>query len=142
MSSAFTEAWADACQDLNDEFAEQIEITPRRSAEGELKGRSPDPARDPRTVLGIFRAKPVDERLGGARRGTELQGMTSISGLTTRVWFSAEVLAELGYRPVRDDLLSLVDRPERPTYMVVKSGPNDHDDNTFPLVRAGRNEPR
>lgn len=135
MGSPFDAAMSAADAVISGTFGEAILVTPRRSADGELKAQSADPDRAPTTVEGVFTLNGAADRLGGTRQGTELQGMSTVAVAAASVWFSADALDEIGYALQAGDLVTLTERPGRPTYAIAKRSPTDLDDSTFPLTR-------
>lgn len=136
MGSPFAAAMRAADTAIGSTFGESVLITPRRPGAGELRAAGVDPTRPARSIRGVFTKNAAADNLGGVRRGTELQGMTSMAVAPTRIWFEARALARLGYVLRADDLVTLTDRPGAPSYAIVKRGPSDLDDATFPLAPA------
>lgn len=114
-------------------FGDEVLITAR--VESEKRGFMLDPSRGERAVQGVFTLRTAPDRLGGTRQGTELQGMSTVAVAPAQVWFSAGELAAIGFVPRQGDLITLTQRPGRPSYAIAKRGPTDLDDATFPLTR-------
>ncbi|WP_018261355.1 hypothetical protein [Methylobacterium sp. WSM2598] len=135
MPSPFARAMAAADTVVARTFGEAVLVTPMTGA-GELAARTPDPLRGSTLVRGVFSLKPGEETLQGVRRGTELNGMTRVAGAPAALWFPASVLAGLPHALRPGDRITLTERPGEPVYELVKRGPSDLDDQTWPLVRV------
>ena len=133
MPSPFEAAMAAADAVIGGTFGEAARVTPR--IERGKAGFAQDPARSVGEIRGVFTREGASDRLGGTRQGTELQGMSTLATLPTRIWFEEAQLDALGYVPQAGDLITLTDRIGKPAYAVVKRSSTDLDDQTFPLTR-------
>lgn len=134
MASPFDAVMMAADSVFGTVFGDEVLVTPRRASSGELKPMAADPERPSRTVTGVFTREGGTDRLGGTRQGTELQGMSTMAVAPARIWFSTETLRDLGYAPVAGDLITLTNKPGRPSYAIARHAPSDLDDGTFPLT--------
>jgi hypothetical protein len=116
---------------VNKTFGEPILISPRKSVP--KRGAVADPDREPRTIVGVVSISAGDQPIEGSRRGTEITGHTTLATSQARVWLSAVEAGKIGFRPIKDDAVSLPDRPGV-TYSIVRVDPTDIGDMTLHLV--------
>ena len=116
---------------VNKTFGEPVLISPRRSVP--KRGAVADHDREPRTVVGVVSISAGDQSIQGARRGSGLTGHTTVATTQARVWLSADEAGKLGFLPIKDDAVSL---PERPgvSWSIVRVDPTDTGDLTIHLV--------
>lgn len=106
-------------------FGETVTITPMQPG-AHTVAAGPDPARPERQVVACFNSAPDDIAIFEDRN----EGQTAIGGARVVVgaaWLtvSAEVMISLGYEVVKDDVVTLSDRPGAPTYTVSMVAPHD-----------------
>lgn len=113
-------------------FAERIRITPRTAA-SDYVAASPDLTRQPVLVMAVFSEETSAENLRGQRLSGESRGTTQMVSSQSAVQIMAAQAALIPYELGDDDLVTLVDRPDAPTYSINLADPLDGGDLTLYL---------
>lgn len=139
MASPFDAAMRAADAVVTSTFGEPVLVTPRVTVP--KRGPVSDPDRMDGTVTGVFTLTSSETPIEGSRRGSELTGFGAVAVAEGQVWLSAESLAALGFRPRKDDAVSLPDREPARTYVVVRVDPTDIGDVVLHINPEHRDSP-
>jgi len=97
-------------------FSEPIRIEPLLPNEyGEA---TPDGQRAVVTTRAVVALTPAVDGIEGRRRGSDMQGTTTLALRKAMIWFPPAVYAGLGYGLRPGDRIVLTDRPGQPRYLV------------------------
>jgi len=96
-------------------FSEPIRIEPLVSSE--YAEAAPDPARTIVLTRATVALTPTVDGLEGRRRGSDMQGVTTLAQRKAMIWFPPAVYSSIGYELRAGDRVVLVDRPGLPRYL-------------------------
>ena len=133
MTSAFDALDALASGAAIEGFGEEAVLIPRRG--NQYVEAAADADRMAVKVRGIFSALAAASDLRGQSRGGEFTGTTRVISEQTAFWIAAAQVAELGFRPVKGDMLRLPERCGSPCFAVAAVHPTSMGDLNLLLVR-------